>query len=277
MNENTFLRVHSFESFGTVDGPGIRFVVFLQGCHLKCKYCQNRDTWDTCSGNNFSIEEILNTILKYQAYIKPSGGVTISGGEPLLQTKALILLFEILKKYNIHTAIDTSGMVKITSNIKKLIDLTDLFLLDIKHIDSEKSKALVGFSNELELEFAKYLNHINKPVWIRQVLIPGITDNEEDLEKLKEFISTLNNVEKVELLPYHDLGRFKWQELGLEYPLYNIKTATNEDIERARKILRIKRTATSRPFNFIFFYNFLYSIVFLLQLLGFHLVHLLLL
>ena len=145
MNTHT-LRVHSFESFGTVDGPGIRYVIFLQGCHLKCKYCQNRDTWDTCNGQEFSIDDIIQKILKYQAYIKPSGGgITVSGGEPLLQAKALIMLFKELKKYNIHTAIDTSGMFKLTDDIKKLIDLTDLFLLDIKHINSEKSKKLVRY------------------------------------------------------------------------------------------------------------------------------------
>ena len=238
--DNNILRVHSFESFGTVDGPGIRFVIFLQGCHLKCKYCQNRDTWDICGGQEFSIYEVLEKILKYQTYIKPSGGgVTVSGGEPLLQVKSLIGLFEELKKYDIHTAIDTSGMFKLTNDIKKLIDLTDLFLLDIKHIDVEKSKELVGTSNELELEFAKYLSDINKPVWIRQVLIPGITDNNEDLNKLKEFVSSLKNVQKIELLPYHDLGRFKWKNLGLEYPLQNVRVATSEDVSNAKKILQL--------------------------------------
>ena len=144
MNNNNILRIHSFESFGTVDGPGIRYVIFLQGCHLKCKYCQNRDTWDTCGGHEVCIDEIVHTVLKYQNYIKPSGGgVTVSGGEPLLQASSLIILFEELKKYNIHTAIDTSGMFKLTNTIKRLIDLTDLFLLDIKHINSEKSKELV--------------------------------------------------------------------------------------------------------------------------------------
>lgn len=162
MDENNdVLRVHSFESFGTVDGPGIRYVIFLQGCHLRCKYCQNRDTWTENSGQVFPISDVIKTILKYQNYIKPSGGgVTVSGGEPLLQTKALISLFEKLKEYNIHTAIDTSGMFSLTDNVKKLIDLTDLFLLDIKHIVPSKSKELVGFSNELEIEFAKYLSDI---------------------------------------------------------------------------------------------------------------------
>lgn len=140
---------------------GIRYVIFLQGCHLRCKYCQNRDTWPENSGQVVPISDVINTILKYQNYIKPSGGgVTVSGGEPLLQTKALISLFEKLKEYNIHTAIDTSGMFSLTDNVKKLIDLTDLFLLDIKHIVPSKSKELVGFSNELEIEFAKYLSDI---------------------------------------------------------------------------------------------------------------------
>lgn len=190
-------------------------------------------------GHEVSTYEIVNSVLKYQSYIRPSGGgVTISGGEPLLQTKALITLFEEFKSKDIHTTIDTSGMFKLTNDIKKLIDLTDLFLLDIKHIISSKSKELIGFSNELEIEFARYLSEINKPVWIRQVLVPGYTDDEEDLLKLKEFIATLNNIEKVEVLPYHDLGKFKWEDLGVDYPLKDIRTATTEDVDRAKKILR---------------------------------------
>lgn len=141
-NKNT-LRVHSFESFGTVDGPGIRYVIFLQGCPLRCKYCQNRDTWDIHGGHEVEIEELLDTILRYENYIKPTGGVTVSGGEPLLQSDKLLLLFKELKNYNIHTAIDTSGMFKLTDTIKELISLTDLFLLDIKHIVPDKSKELV--------------------------------------------------------------------------------------------------------------------------------------
>lgn len=239
MNENNTLRVHSFESFGTVDGPGIRYVIFLQGCHLRCKYCQNRDTWEEKIGQIYSVDEIVKRILKYQNYIKPSGGgVTVSGGEPLLQTKSLISLFEELKKYDIHTAIDTSGMFGLTDNVKKLIDLTDLFLLDIKHIDPVKCKELVGFSNELELNFARYLSEIGKTMWIRQVLVPNYTDSEEDLLKLKEFLSTLKTVEKVELLPYHDLGEFKWENLGLKYPLNDTHPATSEEVEKAKKILR---------------------------------------
>ena len=236
--EENFLQVHSFESFGTVDGPGIRYVVFLAGCSLRCKYCQNRDTWDKKSGYPMSISEVLNTILRYRNYFMPDGGVTISGGEPLLQADKLILLFKELKKYDIHTAIDTSGMFKLTDTIKELIDLTDLFLLDIKHINPTKSKELVGFSNELELDFAKYLNEIHKPVWIRQVLVPGITDNEEDLLELKNFLSSLSNVQKIEILPYHDLGKFKWENLGVDYPLKDVPTASRRRCKKSKKYTR---------------------------------------
>lgn len=240
MEDYQNLRVHSFESFGTVDGPGIRYVIFVQGCHLRCKYCQNRDTWEENTGKIIQIKTIVKTILKYKNYIEPSGGgVTVSGGEPLLQTKSLITLFKELKKYNIHTAIDTSGMFELTNSIKELINITDLFLLDIKHIVPSKSKKLVSFSNQLELEFAKYLSSIGKPMWIRQVLVPGYTDDELDLVELKEFISSLKTVEKVEILPYHDLGKFKWESLGVKYPLENVRTATQDDVDKAKNILGI--------------------------------------
>ncbi len=239
-DKTTMARIHSFETFGTVDGPGIRFVVFMQGCHLRCKYCHNRDTWDIDAGEIVNIKELVNKIEKYSTYFKASnGGVTISGGEPLLQVDFLINLFKELKKLGIHTAIDTSGMVDITDKVKELISLTDLFLLDIKHINSEKCKALVGFSNEKELEFAKYLNIINKPMWIRQVLIPGITDEKEDLLKLKEFIKSLSNIEKVEILKYHDMGKFKWEQMGYKYDLDGIPNATDEDVSRVRETLEI--------------------------------------
>ena len=232
-----YAKVHSIESFGTVDGPGIRFVLFMQGCHLKCKYCHNRDTWDMKDGNYASLDDIFNKIMRYKNYIYPNGGVTITGGEPLLQVHFLIQLFTKLKEKGIHTCIDTSGMVSLTDDIKKLLNLTDLILLDIKHIDDEKCKDLVGFSNKLELEFAKYLSDNNIPMWIRQVLIPGYTDDKEDLLKLKNFLATLKNVEKIELLPYHDLGKHKWLKLGLKYELDGARTATNEDIKRAKEIL----------------------------------------
>lgn len=232
-------RIHSFESLGAVDGPGVRFVVFMQGCSLKCKYCQNRDTWDIHGGEEYSVDEILEKILKYKNYFGSNGGVTISGGEPLLQAKFLIELFTKLKEHNIHTCIDTSGAFDLTSDIKKLINLTDLFLLDIKCIDDEKCIELIGVSNKKELNFAKYLSDNNKPLWIRQVLVPGITDDEQDLRKLKEFISSLKTVEKIEVLPYHDLGKFKWEKLGLKYPLEGYRTASNKDVKRAKDILGI--------------------------------------
>ena len=233
-------RIHSFESLGAVDGPGVRFVVFMQGCSLKCKYCQNRDTWNLKGGTTYSSDEIVEKILRYKNYIMPNGGVTISGGEPLLQTKFLIELFTKLKQYNIHTCIDTSGSVVLTDEIKELINLADLFLLDIKCINDEKAINLTGVSNKKELEFARYLSNINKAMWIRQVLVPGYTDNEQDLIKLREFISTLKSVEKVEVLPYHDLGKFKWEQLGEVYPLENVRTANNDDVKRAKEILKIK-------------------------------------
>ncbi|MBQ2916714.1 MAG: pyruvate formate lyase-activating protein [Clostridia bacterium] len=240
-DRSKYARIHSIESFGTVDGPGIRFVIFMQGCSLKCKYCHNRDTWDICGGSLISAEELLTKIERYTTYMLPSGGgVTISGGEPMLQPKFLITLFKELKKRNIPTAIDTSGMVDLTDEIKELLNLTDLVLLDIKHINDEKSKNLVGFSNKKELEFARYLSDNNIPVWIRQVIIPGITDDENDLIELKKFINSLKNVEKVELMPYHELGKFKWENLGFEYELEDIPSATSEDIKRAKKLLEIK-------------------------------------
>lgn len=234
-----YAKVHSIDSFGTVDGPGIRFLLFMQGCGLKCKYCHNRDTWDSSGGEYMSLDDIFKKIIRYKEYINHGGGVTISGGEPLLQAKFLIELFTALKKENIHTCIDTSGMVPITSDIKKLLSLTDLVLLDIKHIDSKKCKELVGHPNELELGFAKYLSDNNIPMWIRQVLVPGITDDEKDLIKLKNFLSTLKTVEKVEVLPYHSLGKHKWIDLGLAYDLENVPDATTNDVKRAKEILEI--------------------------------------
>ena len=237
-DKTKYARIHSIESFGTVDGPGLRFVIFMQGCALKCKYCHNRDTWDINSGTLVSAEALIEKIERYKAYILPSGGgVTVTGGEPLLQAKFLITLFKELKKLNIPTAIDTSGMVDLTNDIKELLNLTDLVLLDIKHINDEKCKELVGHSNKQELEFAKYLSDNNIPVWIRQVIVPGITDNEEDLLELKEFINSLKNVKNIELLPYHELGKSKWENLGLNYELEGVPSATNEDIERVKKVL----------------------------------------
>ena len=238
-NLSFYAKIHSIETFGTVDGPGIRFVLFLQGCHLKCKYCHNRDTWNINGGIYKSLDDIFEEILKYKNYISPSGGVTITGGEPLLQVKFLIELFKKLKAENIHTCIDTSGMVSLTNDIKHLLSLTDLVLLDIKHIDTKKCKELVGFGNEKELSFARYLSNNNIHMWIRQVLIPGITDTEKDLLKLKDFVSSLNNVDKIELLPYHNMGKYKWENMGLNYDFEGIRPANQKDVNRAKKILEI--------------------------------------
>lgn len=237
MDKKNYAKIHSIETFGTVDGPGVRFITFFQGCNLQCKYCHNRDTWDINSGEYISVDELFENVLKYKSYIVPNGGFTASGGEPLLQPYFLISLFKKLKSAGIHTAIDTAGMVEITEPIKELLSLTDLVLLDIKHISPGKSKDLVGFSNERELAFAKYLSNNNIPIWIRQVIVPGITNNEEDLIELKNFISSLKTVEKVEFLPYHNLGKHKWEALGFEYPLKDIRIANDEDIKKAKSIL----------------------------------------
>ena len=187
-----YARVHSIETFGTVDGPGIRFVLFLQGCYLQCKYCHNRDTWDLKGGEPKSLDDILEKIKRYKNYMMLSGGgVTVTGGEPFLQAKFLIELFKKLKEEGIHTCIDTSGIVAITDDVKELLKYTDLVLLDIKHIDDEKCKKLVGVSNKRELEFAQYLSENNIKIWIRQVLVPGYTDDEEDLKKLKKFFKNI--------------------------------------------------------------------------------------
>ncbi len=232
--------IHSFETFGAVDGPGIRFVIFTQGCNLKCKYCQNRDTWCHQGGTKYTVKEILDKIERYKNYIIPSGGgVTVSGGEPLLHLDFLIALFTELKKIGYHTAIDTSGVFYLTPKIKEIINLTDLFLLDIKCINDKICRDLTGVSNEKELEFAQYLSSIGKHMWIRQVLVPGYTDKEEDLKKLKEFLSTIKTVDKVEILPYHDMGKFKWINLGVTYPLEGVRTANEQDVERAKTILGI--------------------------------------
>lgn len=233
-------RIHSTESFGTVDGPGIRFVVFMQGCTLKCKYCHNRDTWKVNSGTKITVEELIKNIENYRTYIDNSGGgVTVSGGEPLLQAEFITELFKKLKELGIHTALDTAGSIPLSPEIKELLKYTDLVLIDIKHIDDEKCKALTGFSNKNNMEFIKYLNNVNIPIWIRQVLVPGYTDDKFDLQKLKQFIDTLSNVEKVEILPYHNLGKFKWEELGDTYELENVTPPSQEDVQKAEQILGI--------------------------------------
>ena len=240
LEKNKIAKVHSVETFGTVDGPGIRFVLFLQGCPLRCKYCHNRDTWDSSLGTKRTLEDILKEIKRYTPYFNTShGGVTVSGGEPLLQAQFVTELFKELRKLNIHTALDTAGSIPMNDDIKELLKYTDLVLLDIKHINDEKAKDLTGLSNKNNLDFAKFLEANNIPVWIRQVLVPGYTDDENDLKELKKFIDSLSNVKRVELLPYHNLGEFKWQDFNEKYPLHNVEAPTKEQIQRAKEILNI--------------------------------------
>jgi pyruvate formate lyase activating enzyme len=236
--ENLKGYIHSFETLGTVDGPGIRFVIFMQGCPLQCKYCHNRDTWEYKTGKQYDTDEVLKKILRSKPFIENSnGGVTVSGGEPLAQSEYLIELFKKLKEKNIHTALDTAGSIPINENIKELLKYTDLVILDIKHINEQKCIELTGLSNKNELNFARYCSENSIKIWIRQVLVPGYTDNEEDLKKTKEFINTLKTVEKVEVLPYHNLGNTKWENMGIKYPLEGVKIPTEEEILKAKEIL----------------------------------------
>ena len=235
-------KIHSFESFGTVDGPGIRFVVFLQGCPLRCQYCHNPDTWKA-GGEEHTAEDVAQRVLRYKNYFGDKGGVTVSGGEPLLQIDFVIELFALLKAKGIHTCVDTSGITfkaeskDCVEKYEKLISLTDLFLLDIKHIDDEACIRLTGQSNTNTLAFAKFLSEKGKKMWIRQVLVPGITDSEETLEKTREFIDSLETVEKVEVLPYHTMGVVKYEKLGYEYPLAGVEAPKKERVAYAKRIL----------------------------------------
>lgn len=236
-------RIHSIETCGTVDGPGLRYVIFTQGCLLRCQFCHNPDTWKLNKGKEMSVEEVIHDIKTYLPFFQASGGgVTVSGGEPLLQLEFLIELFKECKKLGIHTTIDSSGgcfsrSPQFMEKLEELLPLTDLVLLDIKEIDPVKHKDLTGLSNDHILDFAQYLAEKKVPVWIRHVLVPTISDNDEDLTKLSEFIKTLNNVEKIEVLPYHKLGIYKWESLGLEYKLKHIEPPTDERVRNAEKIL----------------------------------------
>ena len=236
------LRVHSVESFGSVDGPGIRFVIFLKGCAMRCQYCHNPDTWDRAGGNLRSVDDVLSQALRYRSYWGEKGGITVSGGEALLQIQPLTELFHKAKDLGINTCLDTSAQPFSRkdgrfSAFEALMKYTDLVLLDIKHIDNGAHKRLTGWENENILDCARYLSDIHKPVWIRHVLVPGINDDDESLHRLRSFIDTLSNVERVEVLPYHDLGVYKWEQLGIPYKLTDVKPPTEESVLHARKIL----------------------------------------
>lgn len=234
--------IHSFESFGTVDGPGIRFVIFLKGCPLRCKYCHNPDTWTMAGAKEYEVEEIVKEALKYRRYFGANGGITVTGGEPLLQLDFVIELMKAFKKEGIHTACDTSGATFHSQDRKKyeeLIAYTDLFLLDIKHIDSKEHKALTGMTNEHILAFARFLSDHGIPMWIRHVIVPGITLKDEYLIALKEFVATLPTVQKIEVLPYHTMGEIKYKSLGIPYPLEGVSVPTKDEIRHAKELLGI--------------------------------------
>ncbi len=233
--------IHSTESFGTVDGPGIRFVVFFQGCPIRCKYCHNPDTWEFKKGREVSADEIIKEYDSYKEFLK-SGGITATGGEPLAQPEFLAELFSIAKHNNIHTCLDTSGAVYNSENhdkIDKVLKYTDLVMLDIKHIENAEHKKLTGTGNENILEFAMHLKDLNIPVWIRHVVVPQITDSPDYLFKLGEFISQLKNLKALDVLPYHDMAKAKYENLGIEYPLGDIPPLSKEDAVKARDIIML--------------------------------------
>lgn len=230
-------RIHSVETFGTVDGPGIRYIIFFQGCPLRCQYCHNRDSWDKNSGKEALVEDLVTDIKKYIPFMKTSGGgVTFSGGEPTLQLPFLIALAKELKGLGLHLALDTSGYVPF-SEAEELLQYIDLVLLDLKEVNPQKHKDLTGVENTRILEFAMELSHHGIPLWIRHVVVPGITDAPEDVEALAQFILSLNTVQRVELLPYHSMGKFKWNKLQVKYPLDHIKDATDSDLKKVSNIL----------------------------------------
>ena len=239
-NMNGF--IHSTESFGSVDGPGVRFVIFVAGCPMRCQFCHNPDTWNMQVGEQKSADELLAQALRYRSYWKDGGGITVSGGEPLLQMDFMIELFQKAKEKGINTTIDTSGAPftreePFFGKFNELMKYTDLLLVDIKHIDDEQHKLLTGHTNKNILDMARYLSEIGKPVWIRHVLVPEKSDKDEYLKELYKFIKTLDNVEKVEILPYHTFGEYKWKELGYDYPLAGIEPPTKERIKNANEIL----------------------------------------
>lgn len=270
--------IHSIDSFGSVDGPGVRFVTFLQGCHMRCRYCHNPDTWklanaaavseqqisenaaqahanavqntasdsaapsSVCNYKEMTPSALIRQALRYKRYWGKEGGITVSGGEPLLQIDFMNELFRLAKENGVGTVLDTAGQPftredPFFSKLTDLMENTDLVMLDLKHIDPEKHRVLTGHTNENILAFARYLNKIGKPMWIRHVLVPGVTDDDENLHGIRAFLDTLSNVKKVEVLPYHTLGIYKWESLGIPYTLKDVDPPTAESVKRAEEIL----------------------------------------
>ena len=235
-------KIHSIETFGTVDGPGVRFVVFFQGCPMRCLYCHNPDTWAN-GGEEHSAQELIDKILRNSTFYT-TGGITATGGEPMLQLDFLIELFTLAKQNNIHTCLDTSGVMFDPDNeerlakIDKLLSVTDLVMLDIKHIDDEEHKKLTAHSNKNILKFAEYLSEKNINMRIRHVIVPDITYEREYLLKLGKFLKPFKNIEKIEVLPYHTLGEVKYKNMGIEYPLGNTPQLTEKDAKNALEFIK---------------------------------------
>lgn len=226
--------IHSIETCGTVDGPGVRFVVFMQGCPMRCLYCHNPDSWTTEYNKRISVNEILTQYESVKEFCK--SGITVTGGEPMMQLDFVTELFKEAKIKEIHTALDTSGVL-FSENKIEFLKYTNLVLLDIKHIDETEHKKLTGHSNKNILDFARYLSKINKPMWVRHVVVPGLNDKQEYLKKLGEFIGTLNNVKALDVLPYHDMAIPKYKNLKIEYPLEGVPPLSKEDAIKARDII----------------------------------------
>lgn len=234
--------IHSQESFGTVDGPGLRYVVFFQGCPMRCQYCHNPDTWEVRKGTEVTVDEILMNYNKNRSFYK-KGGLTVTGGEPLLQIDFLLELFKEANAQKIHTCIDTSGITyhpgksAYHEKLDELMNYTNLVMLDIKHIDPVKHKNLTAQENKGILAFAKYLEEKNIPLWIRHVVVPGISDDKNDLKNLGRFIGTLKNLKALDVLPYHTMGVNKYKELGMEYPLEGVEALPKEKAAEAKRII----------------------------------------
>ena len=239
MSEHIWGHIHSIESFGTVDGPGVRLVVFMQGCPMRCKYCHNPDTWEIGAGVRMTAGEILAEYERNKAFYA-NGGLTVTGGEPLLQIDFLLELFEAAKAKGIHTCIDTSGVTyrpgepSYSSKLERLMKLTDLVMLDIKHVDPCAHRELTGHGNERILAFARYLDEKHIPVWIRHVIVPGITDGEEEQRALGWLMAGLSNVKALDVLPYHTMGESKYKEMGLAYPLAGVEALPAQKAAQAR-------------------------------------------
>ncbi len=239
MTEKIFGNIHSLESCGTVDGPGIRFVVFMQGCPMRCQYCHNPDSWTTDLNKKMSTDEILEKYDGVKEFLR-NGGLTVTGGEPLMQIDFVTELFKSAKEKQIHTALDTSGILFNRNNTEKIDELlkyTNLVMLDIKHIDDDEHKKLTGCSNKNILDFAQYLSEKSVPLWIRHVVVPNITYNEKYLTLLGEFLATLKNIKALDVLPYHDMAIPKYENLGMDYPLKNTPPLTKEEALKARDII----------------------------------------